>query len=156
ASRKMMKPVLLITIILVAASVAQPQTSPQTTPITTGSITGRITLGGKPAPNVTVMLSRSDPDAFKNITSMLEAKPVNKTSTHSDGVYHFEHLAAGRYSVSTFAPAHVTPPEPNPGWPPGRIVAVAEGQAVEHEDFSLTRGAVITGRITDAQGRPAV
>ena len=151
-----MKPLLLIAIILAAAAGASSQTAPQAPPVTTGSITGRVTLAGKPASNVTMILSRSTPDAFKNIASIFEAKPVNKTTTDTDGVYRFEQLAAGRYSVATYAPAYVAPPEPTSAWPPGRVINVAEGQAVEHEDFALTRGAVVTGRITDAQGRPAI
>jgi hypothetical protein len=36
----------------------------------------------------------------------------------------------------------------------GRYVSVAPGEAVHSIDFRLTHGAVITGRVTDGQGRP--
>lgn len=118
-----------------------------------GSITGRVTLGGKAAPNVTVMLSRASTDAMKSMAAMFEAKPVTRVTTDTDGVYRFEHLAAGRYSLATYAPAYT---EPNSAWPSGRPINVVEGEAVEHQDFALTRGGVVTGRVTDAQGRAAV
>jgi protocatechuate 3,4-dioxygenase beta subunit len=38
----------------------------------------------------------------------------------------------------------------------GRFVIVGEGETIDKIDFSLVRGGVITGRITDADGRPVV
>jgi hypothetical protein len=35
-------------------------------------------------------------------------------------------------------------------------VTLAEGEQVDGMDFSLTRGAVITGRVTDSEGRPVI
>jgi protocatechuate 3,4-dioxygenase beta subunit len=121
-----------------------------------GSITGRVTLGGKAVPNVTMMLSRATTDTFKNMSAMFQAKPVNRVMTDTDGVYRFEHLAAGRYSLATYAPAYVAPSEPKDNWLSGRVINIEEGQAIEHQDFALTRGGVVTGRVTDAQGRAAV
>lgn len=121
-----------------------------------GSITGHVTLGGKAAPNVTMMLSRATSDAMKSMSAMFEAKPVTRVTTDSEGVYRFEHLAAGRYSLSTYALAYVAPSESRDSGLPGRVINIAEGQMVENQDFALTRGGVITGRVTDAQGRAAV
>ncbi|MEN3331757.1 MAG: hypothetical protein V7641_1122 [Blastocatellia bacterium] len=141
--------------LFIFASPAQAQSS--STMQASGSITGRVTLGGKAAPNVTVMLARSSPDALKSMSAMFEAKPVTRVTTDSDGVYRFEHLAAGRYSLSTYALAYVAPSEPRDGGLlAGRVINVAEGQAVENQDFALTRGSVITGRVTDAQGHAAI
>ena len=121
-----------------------------------GSIMGRVTLGGKAAPNVTVMLARASTDASKSMAAMFEVKPVIRVTTDSEGIYRFEHLAAGHYLLSTYAPAYVAPSEPKEGWLFGRAITIEEGQAVENQDFALTRGGVITGRVTDAQGRAAV
>jgi 5-hydroxyisourate hydrolase-like protein (transthyretin family) len=121
-----------------------------------GSITGHVTLAGKPAPNVTVMLSRAPTHALKKMSAMFEAKPVTRVTTDTEGVYRFEHLAAGRYSLTTYAPAYVAPPEPTSSWQPGRVINVAEGEAVENQDFALTRGGVVTGRVTDAQSHAVV
>src|SRR5262249_54253219 len=39
---------------------------------------------------------------------------------------------------------------------PGKTVNVAEGENVENVNFSLTRGAVITGKVTDDKDRPVI
>jgi Carboxypeptidase regulatory-like domain len=119
------------------------------------SITGHVTLGGKPAPNVTVMLSPAITDTMKNMSAMF-SKPVIRVTTDGEGVYRFEHVAAGRYALNTYAPAYVAPSESDSFMSQGRVVNVTEGQMLENEDFALTRGGVITGRVTDAQGRAAV
>jgi hypothetical protein len=144
----------MLTILLFIFAMPTPAQSSSTLPAS-GSITGRVTLGGKAAPNVTVILARAATDTSKSMTAMYEAKPVTRVTTDSEGVYRFEHLAAGRYSLTTYALAHVAPDNPA-GWSPGRVINVAEGQAVEKQDFALTRGGVITGRVTDAQGHAAV
>src|SRR5205085_2804589 len=100
-----------------------------------GSITGRVTLGGKAAPNVTVMLARASTDASKSMAAMFEVKPVIRVTTDSEGIYRFEHLAAGHYSLSTYALAYVAPSEPKEGWLFGREITIEEGQAVENQDF---------------------
>ena len=38
----------------------------------------------------------------------------------------------------------------------GRVLNLSANEAVEGIDFKLTRGGVITGRITDADGRPVI
>jgi len=153
-SRRELKRLLLIPLLLTAATAAA---AAQSTPApANGSITGRVTLGGKPAPNVIMMLSRAPADAMKNISVMFEAKALIRTTTDGEGVYRFEHVASGRYSLSAYAPAYVAPPEPTATFLTGRVVNVTEDRAVEHEDFALTRGGVITGRITDVQGRAVV
>jgi plasmid stabilization system protein ParE len=38
----------------------------------------------------------------------------------------------------------------------GKTVTIAEGETVEKIDFSLVRGGVITGRVTDADGAPVI
>ena len=41
-------------------------------------------------------------------------------------------------------------------FPPGKLVTVEPGEAIGEVDFTLTRGGVITGRVTDAEGRPVI
>src|SRR5581483_8026048 len=79
---------------------------------------------------------------------------VVRVTTDSEGVYRFDHVVAGRYSLSAYAPAFVTPQPDN--WLTGKAVNVTDGQTLEHQDFALTRGGVITGHVLDVQGRPVV
>src|SRR5581483_7327564 len=144
-----MKPYLLIAILFVAAINAAAQSAPAS-----GSITGRVTVGDKPAPGVIVMMTRAPADPMKNLSAIFESRPVVRVTTDSEGVYRFDHVVAGRYSLSAYAPAFVTPQPDN--WLTGKAVTVTDGQTLEHQDFALTRGGVITGHVLDVQGRPVV
>jgi protocatechuate 3,4-dioxygenase beta subunit len=42
------------------------------------------------------------------------------------------------------------------GGEPSKIVTIAEGETVENIDFSLVKGGVITGRVTDSDGAPVI
>jgi hypothetical protein len=113
----------------------------------TAIIAGRVTLKGKAAAGVTVTLSPAEP-VFQRGLSV-------KATADEDGRYRFTSVAAGRYTISPLAPALVVPLEANSSYP-GKLVTVSEGEQVEGIDFSLTRGGVITGRVTDDKGRPAI
>ncbi|HKS40679.1 MAG TPA: carboxypeptidase-like regulatory domain-containing protein [Blastocatellia bacterium] len=65
----------------------------------TGSITGHVTIGGKPAPNIAVMLMTWEGNTGTGCTT-------TKASTGREGLFEFTRLPAGRYQVSAFAPAY--------------------------------------------------
>jgi protocatechuate 3,4-dioxygenase beta subunit len=113
-----------------------------------GSIAGRITVGGKPAPGVAVMLLMLD-------SSSSRRTPVANVKTDEDGGYRFKGVAPGSYDVIPSAPALVLPKQGRYGQP-GKTVMIEAGEATEGVDFALTEGGVITGRVTDADGRPVV
>ena len=84
-----------------------------------------------------------------------ELRENRMTSTDEDGRYEFRALSAGRYTLNVSKSGYVTlqygqrrPLEP------GRPLDVAEGQTVDKADFSLPRGSVIAGRVTDEYGEP--
>ncbi|MGA9773341.1 MAG: hypothetical protein WBV94_30200 [Blastocatellia bacterium] len=137
-------------VLLIAATGAGAQ---QETKEPTASITGRVTVGGKAAQGVIVLLTRVDADAMGTIAAILGHKSSAKTTTDEEGGYRFANLAAGRYLLNPFGPALVIPSE---SWPPGKTINIGNGETVEKVDFALTRGGVITGRILDARGRPVV
>ena len=112
-------------------------------PKATGSISGRVTVGEKPAPGVTVAASISG-------SMQLVAQVVSDT----DGKYRINGLTPGQINVAAVAPTYVTPASPMYGQ--GRIVTLSADENVEGIDFKLTRGGVITGRITDAEGKPVI
>ena len=113
----------------------------------TGTIAGRITIGGKPAPNVMVMLMLYE--SFSNEQS------TAKASTDEEGRFRLTRIPAGRYYLLPFAPAFASDAE-DPSTGPEKIITLSDGETVEGINMALKRGGVITGRITDASGRPVV
>src|SRR5687768_15327440 len=110
-----------------------------------GSIAGRVTLANKGVTGVTVTITMSG-DALSGSGLTLSAK------TDDEGRYRISNLPPRTYYVWPFVPAFVVA-EATGIYPQGKSVSVVEGDAVEDINFTLTRGAVITGKITDANGR---
>jgi hypothetical protein len=134
--------VLIAPILILVATQPNAQTpEPKAKP--TGSISGRVTIGEKPAPGIIVIVSGANPTA-----------PMGQGTSDADGNYHVGGLASGQINVTPVAPVYVLPTSPMFGQ--GRVVNLSTNEAVEGIDFKLTRGGVITGRITDADGRPVI
>ena len=108
-----------------------------------GSISGRVTIGEKPAPGILVVVSNPNSSA-----------PMAQTTSDADGNYRVTGLGTGMLSITPVAPVYVLPASPMFGQ--GRVVNLATNESVDGIDFKLTRGGVITGRITDADGRPVI
>ena len=108
-----------------------------------GSISGRVTVKDKPAVGVTVGIRRS--------TLMTANDSFSTGVTDADGLYRIADVPAGSYLVMVAAPAFV-----NPDADEFRTVVVSEGENVDGLNFSLKRGGVITGKVTDAEGRPLI
>ena len=107
------------------------------------SISGKVTIKGKGAPGIVVGLRAADYIGPR--TSQYRA------TTNQDGNYRITNVPAGSYQVAPAVLSFVIGGEPR-----GKTVIIAEGETVEGIDFSLTRGGVITGRVTDADGRPLI
>ena len=111
------------------------------------SISGRVAVGDKPLPGVSLSLSAGQFGG--NSQKSVSAK------TDADGRYKFSGLAADSYRVVPNAMAYVF--EGNRlGMPPGIAVILGENEALDKIDFSMMRGGVITGKITDADGHPVI
>jgi protocatechuate 3,4-dioxygenase beta subunit len=115
----------------------------------TGTITGRVTIGDKPAQGIAVLLLPT------NLYGP-ERKPVARATTDTDGQFRLMNLAAGRYEVAPVAPAFVSAANLMHERNQGKSVNLAEGETIDKLDFSLVRGGVITGRVTDADARPVI
>jgi protocatechuate 3,4-dioxygenase beta subunit len=112
----------------------------------TAVITGRVTVGGRGAAGVTLALYR--------LEFGLDRSAITSGKTDAEGNYRLTNVPAGRFNVLALAPAYIGPSEGPFGL--GRVVNVAEGEAVEKLDFALVRGGVITGRVRDADGSPVI
>ena len=110
----------------------------------TGSVSGRVTLGDKAVPRAVVMLTTSERG--------FQRTPPARATTDEDGRYRLTGVPAGSYTIAPFTPAFVVPAETSYAQP-GKTITLSEGEEVDGIDFSLTRGSVITGRVTDADGR---
>lgn len=118
----------------------------------TGTIAGRVTVGTQPAPGVDVLLKAG---GTPSPTDILQSGPSATATTDAEGWYRLTGVAPGSYRVVAYAPAHVVEGNANP-FLPGKPVNVAEGEAVENINFSITRGGVVTGTVTDPDGRPVI
>ena len=129
---------------LPAAASSQTKTQKKTP---TSSVSGRITIHGKGATGIVVGIRNSD-------FSPQPAPALNAT-TDLDGNYRITDIPAGNYQVSPIAPAYVVP-DLLSSRARGKTLLLAEGEDVQGIDFSLVRGGVITGKVTDADGRPVI
>lgn len=137
--------VLLSLLCLPVSVLAQSQTK---TPvkIPRGSVSGRVTIKDKPAIAITVGL--------RPTMNIFGTEKSYRALTDQEGAYRITNVPAGTYNIMIAAPAYVTP-DALPG-SRGKSVIVGEDENIEDINFSLVRGGVITGKITDADGRPLV
>ncbi|MCI0485358.1 MAG: hypothetical protein L0229_02040 [Blastocatellia bacterium] len=138
---------ILIAAMFCAAASGQTQSETKEAKSGTASISGPITVGTDPAPGVVVAVTHDN--------HQIRQTPVAQATTDKDGRYKVKGLSAGRYIVSPIDPLLVLPQDAMMQGR-GKSVSVSEGEEIEGIDFSLVRGGVITGRVTDDQGRPLV
>jgi protocatechuate 3,4-dioxygenase beta subunit len=123
------------------------QSSAQTNKVPRAAITGRITIKDKGAGGVVVGARRTSRN------SPLNNEPFSKAITDQDGNYRISNLAAGSYEVILSAPAFVVGSTNNVRT---KRVIVNDDETIDGINFSLIRGGVITGRVTDGDGRPVI
>ena len=127
--------------------------SPVQDPKENGTITGRVTVDGKPARGVVVIAAPSVPsDTAKALERMFSLSKSPRAETDSEGRYRLEGLPAGSYEIAPSAPTLVSLATNEAG----QQVSVSGGATAEGIDFSLSRGGVITGKITDSEGNPLI
>lgn len=130
--------------LLSVAVVARAQTNPLQEPGAT--ITGKITINGQGAPGIIVALRQNER------TNGGREYSGPKGVSDNDGNYRILNVPPGSYRAVTVARAFVAAsPTDNE-----KLVIVNKGDTIEHIDFALVPGAVITGKVVDAEGRPVV
>ncbi|MBC8029946.1 MAG: hypothetical protein H7Z16_07530 [Pyrinomonadaceae bacterium] len=83
--------------------------------------------------------------------------PLLKATSDADGNYRISEVPAGFYRVVPMAPDYIVPEVNQVSFGSrGKALHVAEGEMVDDVDFSIARGAVITGKVSYSDGRPVV
>jgi len=120
----------------------------------TGSISGQITVEGKPVAGIVVVLNPVEQGVPRGPIIMgQDQKPFAKSTTDEDGRFTIRGLAAGTYQISTASPVFVSDSDAM-NWQRGKQINLAEGENINDLRIPLVRGGIITGRVTDSQGRP--
>ena len=135
---------LIIAVIFACAPLVQSQDNAKPK----GSIAGHVTAAGKGIAGVTVTVTW-------NTEALRGGGLTVKTTTDAEGQFSVANLRAGTYYVWPFIPAFVIA-EAGGSFPQGKTVVVEDGETADGIDFTLSRGAVITGRVSDSAGRPIV
>ena len=113
----------------------------------TSTVAGRITIHGKGAAGIVV--------SIRGLDFPTQPTPALKATTDLDGNYRIADIPAGNYQVTPLAPQY-TAADQLLSRSRGKSLLLAEGEDVQGCDFSLVRGGVITGKVTDADGQPVI
>ena len=108
-----------------------------------GSVSGRVTIQGKPAPGLELVLS-PEKDYYES------EKPRATITTDQDGRYQFEDVPANHYWLKVKSLEYLNLVELRPR----RRVSVADGATVTDADIDLVLGGAVSGRIADIDGNP--
>jgi hypothetical protein len=113
-----------------------------------GTISGKVTVNEKGVPDILV--------AAQSLDRPMQ-QPAARAKSDAGGRYHLTGLPAGQYQIMAIAPALVSSDgSGNPGYRFGKSVVLASGEEADDVDIKLIEGGVITGRVTDADGKPVI
>ena len=135
----------LLTILSLSASLCAQSTTKESTKVPRGSVSGRVTIKDRGVPGVAIGLRKGD--------MFTPSEPFQRATTDQDGYYRISNIAPGSYSITAAVPAYVMSDSKENRF---KNVLVGDDENVEGINFALVRGGVITGRITDADGRPVM
>lgn len=115
-----------------------------------GTISGKVTVSDSGIGDIVV-------------TAQLGDRPgqpaLARAKTDANGRYRLPGLTAGQYQITAIAPAWAFVDQSGYSgsfYGAGKVVVLAAGEDVDDVEIKLLRGGVITGRVTDADGKPVV
>jgi hypothetical protein len=127
----------------------------------TSSASGRVTVAGKPAVNAKVVVTEvkdrpasGSPDLSMDLTGAGTAED-HVALTDAEGRYRVTNLPEGKYEARVSMGGHIRE-KPSPNASLIESFSLGEGESRGNVDFTLVRGGVITGRVTDVDGRPLI
>ena len=125
-----------------------PAQTPSAVAKPTGTIAGKVTVNEKAVPEILV--------AAQSLESPLQ-QTVARAKSDVGGRYRLTGLPAGQYQITAIAPA-LAPAEQSAGsfFRSSRTVVLNSGEEADDVDIKLVQGGVITGRVTDADGKPVI
>lgn len=124
------------------------------------SISGRVTINGQPAANIQVQFIEfpadfNSPQPIRQTADGSISRNNHTARTDGEGRYQINNLPPGRFGVTAgsrvFVAAATSPQRNEP-----KLISLDAGESRDNVDFALVRGGVITGQITDAEGRPVI
>jgi len=140
SSARLIIAAVLLVMSVVASSLAQ--TNSEKT--VSGSVTGKVTLKNKGVAGVIVYVEEQN-----GMNSM--ARSSYRATTDQTGTYRITNIPAGTYTIAPAAPSLAFEKELT-----NNTIVVSEGETIEDINFSMIPGGVITGKITDADGKPQI
>lgn len=130
------------------------QTSAATTPqnkpakkVPGATVSGRVTVQGKGKGGVFVGIRSGELGP--------QMAPAVKAVTDADGIYNLIDIPPGTYQIVPMAPAYVVTDYTSFGGL-GKGLILNAGERVSGIDFSIVRGAVVTGKVTHSDGKPVI
>src|SRR5262245_13422981 len=115
------------------------------------TVSGRVTIKGEPAKGVAVFLQPQQ----RMESGANETTPSAKTN--ENGYFRITGLPAGRYIPISLTPGYImSKGGTDYTMARGAAFDIAEGEVIDNLDIDLIPGGVITGRVTDSNGRPLV
>ena len=132
----------IVPLLLFLSAIVSANAQPAADKAPRATISGKVMIGGKGVSGVVVGLAVATPSSSTQITRF-------RGVTDEDGNYRIKNLPPDTYQVLVAAPAYVQSDGPKP-------VVVGKNEVVENVDITLNRGGVITGKLTDVDGRPVV
>lgn len=115
-----------------------------------GTISGKVTVNEKGVADILVAAQVADrPDP----------QPAARAKSDASGRYSLTGLPAGQYQVVAIAPSLAAAPQSgytSSFYGSGKAVVLASGEEADEVDIRLVPGSIITGRVTDADGKPVI
>ena len=128
--------VIACVLVMASAVAAQEKTA-------TASVTGKVTVKNKGVAGIVVLASEQNPRTWSRATY--------RGTTDPTGTYRITNIPAGTYAVTPITPTFAFEDQRF-----NNSVVLSEGENVEDINFSMIPGGVITGKITDADGKPLI